>query len=314
MKLFKSIKVSTAATVSNVGCGFDILGFATDIICDEVTVTINDKKGITITKISGDNGKLPTIPQKNTCTKPMLEMLKVMQLKIGIDVEITKKIGFGSGLGSSAASAVAGAHALNELLGRPFSKLELLKFAMQGEKLASKSLHADNVAPCLFGGFILIRSLEPIDIIQLQTDNNLFCSIIYPKIEIKTIEARKILSRTISLKKGIAQWGNVGALVTGLITKNIDLVGRAVQDSVAEQKRALMIPGYYEIKKAALNAGAKGCNISGSGPSIFAFSNGKEDAWEIGNAMKKVVDSMNIENKIYVTQISKKGPRIDKYK
>lgn len=305
-----SIKVAAPATVSNVGCGFDVMGFATDIISDEVTISLSGKKGINISKISGDGGKLPFDAETNTCTKSMLSILKSLQLNIGLDIRIFKKIGFGSGLGSSAASAVAGAVALNELLGKPFTKYELLNFALEGEKIASQATHADNVAPCLFGGFVLIRAYNPIDLIQLKPAKNLFCTIIHPQIEIKTSEARKILGKNIPLKTGITQWGNVGALVAGIINNDIELIGRAVQDAVAEPKRASLIPGYYDIKNAALEAGAKGCNISGSGPAIFAFSDNEANAWKIGKAMKKGVDKMKIKNRIYVSRINKNGPKV----
>lgn len=305
-----SIKVATLATVSNVGCGFDVMGFATDITSDEVIIKLKDKKGISISKIEGDNGKLPLNIQKNTCTKAMLAMLKSLKINIGLEVEILKKIGFGSGLGSSASSAVAGVFGLNELLGNPFTKTELLDYAIEGEKIASQATHADNVAPCLFGGFILIRSYEPVDIIQLKPSPKLFCTIIHPEIEIKTSEARKILGKNILLKDAIKQWGNVGALVAGILSDNFELMGSAVQDFVAEPKRAKLIPGYYDIKNAALEAGANGCNISGSGPAIFAFSNSENKAREIGKAMKTTVNKQDLKNKIYISRINKFGPKI----
>ncbi len=310
MKISDSIKVSASATVSNVGCGFDVMGFATDITSDEIVVKLTNRKGITISKISGDRGRLPYDVNTNTCTKSMLAILKSLQLDLGLDVKISKKIGFGSGLGSSAASAVAGAFALNELLGRPFTKLEILNYAMEGEKIASKAIHADNVAPCLFGGFILIRSYNPIDLISLKPPKKLFCTIIHPQLEIKTSEARKILGKSILLKTGITHWGNVGALVAGILTEDINLIGRAVHDEIAEPKRAALIPGYFNIKTAALNAGAKGCNISGSGPAIFAFSENEMNAWEIGKAMKKAADKQKLKSKVYVSPINKNGPKV----
>jgi homoserine kinase len=310
MNKFSSIKVSTPATVSNVGCGFDVMGFATEITSDEVIVKLTDKKEISISKISGDGCRLPIDIELNTCTKSMIAILKSLKLKIGVEVRISKKIGFGSGLGSSAASAVAGAFALNELLGKPFTKYELLNYALEGEKIASQATHADNVAPCLFGGFILIRAYNPIDLVRLEPAENLFCTIIHPQLEIKTSEARKILGKTIPLKTGITQWGNVGALVAGLLKQDIELIGRAVVDKVAEPKRAALIPGYYDLKNAALHAGAKGCNISGSGPAIFAFSDNETDAWKIGKAMKKAADNRKIKNRIYVSKINKNGPKI----
>lgn len=305
-----SIKVTAPATVSNVGCGFDIMGFATNIVSDEVLLRLSKKKGICISQISGDEGKLPVNIKTNTCTKAMLAMLSYLKLDIGLEVEIKKNIGYGSGLGSSAASAVAGAFALNELLGKPFTKFELLNFALEGEKIASRAIHADNVAPCLLGGFILIRAYNPIDIISIKTPHNLFCTIIHPQIEIKTSEARKILGKRIQLKTAVSQWGNVGGLVAGILNKDFDLISRSVHDEVAEPKRSALIPGYTEIKLAALDAGAKGCNISGSGPAIFAFSENEQLAHKIGRAMKKAANKKNIINSIYISTINADGPRI----
>ncbi|MBU2491763.1 MAG: homoserine kinase [Bacteroidetes bacterium] len=309
MKL-KSIKVAVPASVSNVGCGFDVMGFAVDIICDEITVKLTNKKEIKISKILGDNGKLPLDVEKNTCGKAVKEILDDLNLDVGLDIKIKKVIGFGSGLGSSAASAVAGVFAVNKLLNLKLSKKQLLNYALKGEEVASKAIHADNVAPCLYGGFVLIRGYNPVDIINIKAPKNLFCTIIHPQIEIKTSEARKILPKNIPLKKAVTQWGNVGGLIAGLLTNDIELIGRSVHDEVAEPRRAKLIPGFDEIKKAALNSGAVACSISGSGPAIFAFSNNLKTASIIGSAMKNAASINGLRSKVYVSKVNASGPKV----
>ena len=309
MKL-NSIKVAVPATVSNVGCGFDVMGFAVDLICDEVTVKKTNTNQIRITKIIGDNGKLPLDVESNTCGKAVQAIADDFKFDFGLDIKIKKIIGFGSGLGSSAASAVAGVFAVNKLLNLRLTKQQLLNYALKGEEVASKAIHADNVAPCLYGGFVLIRGYNPIDIINIKAPKNLYCTIIHPQIEIKTSEARKILPKNIPLKKAITQWGNVGGLVAGLMSNNISLIGRSVHDEIAEPKRANLIPGFSDIKKSALNSGAVACSISGSGPAIFAFSDNYKTANEIGSAMSKTAAKNGLKNKIYVSKINSSGPKI----
>lgn len=309
MKL-KSIKVAVPATVSNVGCGFDVMGFAVDVICDEVTITQTNKKEIKISKISGYGGKLPVAIEKNTCGKAIKEIVDDLKLDVGLDIKIKKVIGFGSGLGSSAASAVAGVYAVNKLLNLRLTKAQLLNYALKGEEVASKAIHADNVAPCLYGGFILIRGYNPIDIINIKAPKNLYCTIIHPQIEIKTSEARKILPKSIPLNKAVTQWGNVGGLVAGLMSNDISLIGRAVHDEVAEPKRAKLIPGFENIKNSAVNAGAVACSISGSGPAIFAFSDNLRTANFIGTEMRKAASKNKLKSKIYVSKINSSGPRV----
>lgn len=308
----KSIKVSVPATVSNLGCGFDIMGFALEQSCDEITIKVSKGNEIRISKITGDNGKLPLNIDENTCTVAIKSIVKACKIDFGLDIKIKKIVGFGSGLGSSAASAVAGVFAIDKLFNLNLSKIELLNHAMEGEKIASKAIHADNVAPCLYGGVILIRSYEPIDIIEILSPSDLYCTIIHPQIEIKTSEARKLIPKNISLKNGIKQWGNVGALVAGFMKNDISLIGRSVKDVVAEPKRSKLIPGYDLIKEAALSNGAVACNISGSGPAIFAFSDNKLTAENVAKAMKKVVSKMGIKSKTFVSQINTIGPKVIK--
>ena len=216
----------------------------------------------------------------------------------------------GSGLGSSAASAVAAPFALNELLGRPFSKHELLEFALLGEEIASGCIHADNVAPCLFGGFILIRGYNPTDIIQLSSPKKLFCTILHPQFEIKTSEARKLIKKKFPLKDVITQTGNAAGLVTGILKSDYDLIKRSLSDLIAEPARAKLIPGFYEIKNAAMENGSIGCSISGSGPAIFAFSTSEKDGTKIGKAMKRVSSKYVKENIVHVSSINTVGPKV----
>ncbi|MDH7604189.1 MAG: homoserine kinase [Melioribacter sp.] len=304
----KSIRVFAPASVSNVGPGFDMMGFALHEPGDEIIIKKNNSNELRIVNIEGDNGNLPKEVDKNTTTVAIKSLLEKYDLNVGLDVSIHKKMGIGSGLGSSAASAVAGVFAVNELLNLKLSKIDLLVHAMAGEFVASGSIHADNVAPCLFGGFVLIRSYNPLDIIQIDYPKNLYCSIVYPDIVIKTKEARKILSKTVKLKTAIAQAGNASGLIIGLMTKNYELISRSIIDLIAEPKRAKLIPCYNRVRKAALDNGALNCNITGSGPSMFAFSTSAKDAERIADAMFKAVIQSGLNGKKYVSKINGKGP------
>lgn len=304
------VRVFAPATVANIACGFDIMGFAINEPGDEVVIRVSGKPGVKIAKISGDQGRLPLDAALNTAGKPLLSMVEKLGITCGIEVEIHKKMPLGSGLGSSAASAVAAAFALDKLLELDLSKEKLLNFAIEGEQLASGSVHADNVAPCLYGGFVLIRSYEPLDIIKLDVPDELFCSVIHPQIEISTRESREILPSEISLSKAIRQWGNTAALVAGLQKSDYNLIGRSLEDVVIEPVRSQLIPGFPEIKSSALENGALGCSISGSGPSIFALSRGLETAEKAGAAMQQSLLKYQLKSELYVSKINQNGPRI----
>ncbi|MFA3783478.1 homoserine kinase [Melioribacteraceae bacterium 4301-Me] len=306
----KKVRVFAPASVSNVGPGFDLMGFALNGIGDEIELSFSKENSIRITKIVGENGKLPYDPQKNTATVAIESLLTKHKISVGLDVKIIKKMGIGSGLGSSAASAVAAVVAANELLELNFTKHQLLEHAVKGEMAASQALHADNVAPCLFGGFVLIRGYNPIDIVQIDYPKNLFCTIIYPQIEIKTSDARKILDKKVDMKTAVAQAGNAAGLIAGLLTKDFSLISRSIIDLIAEPKRAALIPCYNEVREAALSNGAINCNITGSGPSMFAFSNSKAKAKSIANAMKKAATKKGLQSKIYISKINDEGPLI----
>jgi homoserine kinase len=306
----KSIKVFAPATVSNVACGFDILGFAIDNPGDEVIIRLKNKTGVVITKITGDGGRLPLDPECNTAGVSVLKFLENIKSKQGVEIELHKKMPLGSGLGSSAASSVGSVFALNELLDKPLKRTDLLPFAMEGERIACGSAHADNVAPSLLGGFVLVRSYEPIDVVKIATPKDLYCTIIHPQIEIRTEDARKILKKDISLKDAITQWGNIAGLIAGLMKSDYSLISRSLKDVIIEPVRSILIPGFDRIKSAVQQAGALGFSISGSGPSLFALSTSAKTAKLIGKAMQNEFQLMNIDSEIYISKINKSGPKI----
>ena len=310
MRNKKKIKVFAPATVANVSCGFDVLGFALHEPGDEIILEENDSDELRIRLITGDDGNLPVEVEKNTASSVIKNILNSLGISMGIDITLHKRMPLGSGLGSSAASAVAGAFAINALLGTPLTKDQLLKFTMQGEGVACGAEHADNVAPSLFGGFILIRSYDPLDIIQLPTPGRLYATVIHPQIEIKTKDAREILKKEIQLKNAIKQWGNIGGLIAGLYKSDYALIGRSMQDHIIEPIRSILIPGYEHVKKAAADAGVLGCGISGSGPSMFALSRGEKVARQAAAKMNLAFRKIGVESDMYVSKINSEGPRI----
>ncbi len=307
----KEIKVFAPASVTNVSCGFDVLGFAIDWPGDEVILKITDTPGINISKITGEDGRLPLDSKKNTAGLSLISLAEHLRFNKGIEIEIHKKMALGSGLGSSAASAVASVFALNEILDRPLTKNELLPFALEGEKLTCGGIpHADNVAACLMGGFVIVRSVDPLDVINIDTPKDLYCTIIHPHLEINTSDTRKILRKQILLSDAVKQWGNVAGLVAGLINKDYNLISRSLQDVIIEPIRSILIPGFNEIKNAAIKVGALGCSISGSGPSIFAFSKTNSVAENVGAAMKEVLESLELNGDLYISKINQEGPKV----
>ena len=302
------IKIFAPGTIANLSCGFDVLGLCLETVGDEMVIRKSTQKGIRITKIVGAD--LPLEAKKNVAGVAALALLAEIDTEIGFEIEIYKNIKAGSGIGSSAASSAGAVFGINELLGRPFSKKELVQFAMQGEKLASGSAHADNVAPALFGGFTLVRSYEPLDIIKIKSPEDLFATVIHPQIELKTSDARSILKPTISLKSAIVQWGNVGGLIAGLYTNDYELIGRSLHDEIIEPVRSILIPEFALIKKLAIANGALGVGISGSGPSIFALSKGKETADKVAQVMCEVYDTINLPYEIHVSAINDEGIKI----
>lgn len=302
------IKIFSPATVANVACGFDVLGFCLDFKGDEMLIRKTNGKGIKITHIEGYD--LPFEVEKNVAGVSALAMYEHARPDCGFEIEIKKQIKPGSGIGSSAASAVGSVFGMNELLGKPYNKTQLTYFAMKGEALASNSEHADNLAPAIFGGFTLVKSTLPLDILQIPTPTELYATLIHPQIEIKTSDARKILPKEVLLKDAIAQWANVGSLIHALHTSDYKLIHRSLQDIIVEPYRKQLIPHFDDVKFTAIEAGALGCAISGSGPSIFALSKGKEDAEKVEKAMQSVYSKTNIEYNTFVSGINTKGIKI----
>lgn len=305
----KEIKILSPATVANVVCGFDCLGFALSAPNDEMTLRIIEKKEVKI--INRDEFNLPTEPEKNVAGAALLSLLEKLDENLGFEVEITKQIKPGSGIGSSSASAAGAVFGANKLLGERFSKTELVEFAMDGEKVASGARHADNVAPAIFGGFTLVRSNSPLDVVPLKFPR-LFVTVVHPQIEVKTSDAREILKQKIELKDAIAQWGNVAALVAGLQNGDYSLISRSLEDRIIEPVRSILIPKFADIKAESLSAGALGGGISGSGPSIFMLSENEATARKVENAMRGVYENTEIEFNIHLSEINAEGVKESK--
>jgi homoserine kinase len=304
MSTCNSIVVHVPATVANMVCGFDVLGFAVNDPYDIMELRITNEPGIVIR--NNDAYNLPTDPNKNVAGAALQALLEEVTTPIGFELKITKQIKPGSGVGSSAASSAGAVAAANHLLGNIFSKEDLVRFAMNGEKLASGVKHADNIAPCIYGGVTLIRSIFPLDIIPLEAPD-LFVTIVHPQIEVRTADARSILKQQVLLKDAIKQWGNIAGLVAGLQQKNYELIGRSLEDVLIEPVRSILIPGFDAVKQRCKEAGALGGGISGSGPSIFMLSTDKETADSVGEEMKKVYQSLLLDHHIYITTINTKG-------
>ncbi|ANI88735.1 homoserine kinase [Arachidicoccus ginsenosidimutans] len=299
--------VHAPGTVANLVCGFDILGLCLNEPADKMEIKLLDERKIIVR--SADGYPLPEDPALNTAGAPLLEMLKDIDANIGFEVLIHKRIKPGSGAGSSAASAAGAVVGANYLLNNRFTKQQLIQYAMFGEKVASGVKHADNVAPCIYGGITLIRSINPLDIIPLPAPD-LFVTLVHPQIEVRTADARAVLRQQVELKKAIRQWGNIAGLVAGILQNDIDLIGRSLEDHIIEPVRSILIPGFAELKKKCLDAGALGGGISGSGPSIFMLSKDETTAHKIEDEMKQVYTELQIDFHTYVSKINKDGARI----
>lgn len=303
----RSVTVHAPGTVANLVCGFDILGLCLHEPYDIMDVQLLPEKKVVIH--SADGYPLPSDPRENTAGAPLIEMLAEIDENIGFEVTIHKRIKPGSGVGSSAASAAGAVVAANHLLNNRFSKEQLVQFAMFGEKVASGVKHADNIAPCIYGGVTLIRAIFPLDIIALQPPD-LYVTIVHPQIEVKTADARAILKQKILLKDAIRQWGNIAGLVAGLVQQNNDLIGRSLEDVLIEPVRSILIPGFDEVKQQCKAAGALGGGISGSGPSIFMLSAEKATAEKVEQAMQEVFTRIGISYHTHVTRINTTGVKI----
>ncbi|MBB5438755.1 homoserine kinase [Pedobacter sp. AK017] len=305
----RSIKVFAPATVANVVCGFDVLGFAVNEPGDEVIMRLTDKPGVSLLKITGDEGRLPLDPDKNTVSAIAKHYLQhIGQPNAGIEIELHKKMPIGSGLGSSSASTVAGLFAINTLFDNQLSNKELIPFAMKGEELACGYGHADNVAPALMGGFVLIRSYSPLDIISLPFPADLYAAIVYPEVDVPTKDARQMIRSKVYLKDAVTQWGNVAGLVSGLFMNDYELIGRSMTDVLVEPTRAILIPDFYVLRAMAMETGAIGFGISGSGPSVFALTRDEETAKKITQNLQQHLKSLSINSLAFVSEVNKKGP------
>ncbi len=306
-----SLKVFAPATVANVVCGFDVLGFAINAPGDEVIMRKVAKPGVRITKITGDNGKLPMDPKKNTVSASVQHYLEhIGQPALGLEIELHKKMPIGSGLGSSSASTVAGLFAVNSLMDNLLSNHDLIPFAMKGEELACGYGHADNVAPALLGGFVLIRSYEPLDILRLPFPQELYAAVVYPEVDVPTKDARAMIRSKVLLKDAVTQMGNVAGLVSGLFLEDYDLIGRSMQDVLIEPIRSILIPDFYPMRELAMSAGAISFGISGSGPSVFALCKSQDTAEKVTEALKCKLKSSGIESLSFVSKVNSAGPRV----
>jgi homoserine kinase len=304
------ISVFAPATVANVASGFDVLGFALEQPGDIVTLTRIPETGVTVTAIYGDEGRLPYDPARNTAAVAAAAFLEAIGNPFGLEIALEKRMPLSSGLGSSAASAVAAVTGANILAGSPLQKEQLLPFTMLAEKAACGSAHADNVAPSLLGGFVLIRSYEPLDVIKLPVPAGLACAVVHPHTEVRTEDARRIMHKEIRLATAIRQWGNLAGLVAALYRGDLPLLGRSLQDVVAEPVRSVLIPGFAAVKEAALAAGALGCSISGSGPSVFALCATLDDCAPAGAAMVAAFAGAGLAADLYLSPVNAAGPLV----
>lgn len=309
-QLNKSISVFSPATVANVGCGFDVFGFALSDPGDIIHLKTTIQPGVHLKKINGTS-KLPLSVNKNTLSVALLAMLRHLNAEFGVEVVLDKKMPLKSGLGSSAASAVGGVFALNQLLDPKLPIELILKFALEGEKVASgNNIHIDNSAACLFGGFILVKSKQKLEIISLPVPDDLYCVIIHPEIEINTLDSRKSLPQTILLSKATDQWANTAALVAALYRADYNLLRSSINDPIIEPLRSKQIPYFDFLKRGALKAGAVGFGISGSGPSMFALAESSDNAFIVHDVLSQIYSKKNISFDTYISKINRNGPVI----
>ena len=301
------VRVHAPGTVANLVCGFDILGLCLNDPNDLMEVKLLDEKKIIIH--SADGYPLPSDPAQNTAGAPLIEMINELQGNIGFEVTIHKKIKPGSGIGSSAASAAGAVVAANHLLGNIYGKEDLVRFAMFGEKVATGVKHADNIAPCIYGGITLIRSIYPLDIVVIPAPE-LYVTVVHPQIEVRTKDARQILRKEVLLKDAIKQWGNIAGLVAGFMKNDLELIGRSLEDVIIEPVRSILIPGFDEVKKRCKEAGALGGGISGSGPSLFMLSKEKATAKQVENVMIEIYEKIGLAYHTYVTTINMDGVKV----
>ena len=310
------VRIFAPASASNLGPGFDVLGLALTQPGDVVEAEVRDAPGVELVEVTGDDGALPTDPDRNVAGVAAADVLRRLDglpleapSRCGVRLWLHKQMPLASGLGSSGASAVAGAFAVNELFGAPLSRRELVVSALAGEQSASGTPHADNVAPSLLGGIVLIRSYDPLELIDLPVPDALRVVVVHPHHEVSTAAARRLTAeRQYALADAVANLGNIAALVDALHRGDLAQFGRSISDRLVEPVRAHLLPGLAEVKVAALEGGALGCSISGSGPSLFAFAGSDGDAHAIGEAMQAAFRAAaGFESDVYLGPVNKKG-------
>ncbi len=309
-KQWSSIKVFAPASVANLGSGFDVFGLALTGPGDIISVANNSGKGLIIKAITGDKGLLSKVAEENTATVALKSFLQAIGKPISLDVRIHKKMPLGSGMGSSAASAVGAVFAANVLYGSPLKKAELVRWAMEGERVASGVAHADNIAPSMLGGFTIVRSMDPFEVIQIPVPKRMYIALVHPYVHVRTSDARAVLPKNILLKTAIRQWGNTASLIAGMYSNDIALVGRSMEDFIIEPARKSLIPFYEKVKEQALLNAASGCSIAGAGPSIVAICDGLSIAKKVGDAMQDVFNKNKIKSQVYISPIDLKGARV----
>ena len=297
------------ASAANVAIGFDILGFSVDVLGDQVTVKRTEKPGVVISGSAGVVKDIPRDPEKNTAGRALLAMQETLKPKFGFDAFITKGIPLGSGLGGSAASAVAAVVAANALLDKPLAKIELLQFAMQGEKVSSGSLHVDNISPSLFGGLVLTVGIDHPRVKQIPVPEGIRAVLVHPHLFLSTKQARGILKREVTMSDFIWQTANLAGFISGCYTNDLDMIRASFEDVVIEKQRSQLIPGFDNVRKGALAAGALGCTISGAGPTMFAWAL-ESDADKVSAAMVSAFGAANMQVDHWIVPITTAGAHV----
>jgi homoserine kinase len=306
----KFVRAFAPATVANVCCGFDILGFAIDDQGDEVEVRLSSSPGVKMTQITGDNGKLPMEASKNTCSVAVQSYLNALGKQADVDIILNKNLPLGSGMGSSAASAAAALVAINTLMGEPMSRKDLVPHAMEAERIACGTGHADNVAPSILGGFVLIRDYHPLDLLKVSFPKELCCVLVHPHLEVKTEDSRRILRNSVTIRDAVSQSANAAGLMIGLLNSDFELIGKSLKDFIAEPVRAVFIPGFDQLRQVAKDSGALGAGISGSGPTVFALCNDLGVARKVGEKIVEHFGLSHLESDLIVSPVNSEGARI----
>jgi len=305
----RKVTAFAPGSVANVAIGFDILGFSVDAVGDTVTLTRSETPGVVISSITGVVEDLPLAADRNTAGQALLALIRERSLPFGFDVRISKGIPLASGLGGSAASAVAAVVAANAMIDDPLTRIELLKVAMEGEAVASGSRHADNISPSLFGGLVLTVGIDEPRVKQIPVPQQIYAVIVHPHLQVSTKQARAILSRTVNMSDFVWQTANLAGFISGCYTNDLDLIKASLVDVVIEKQRQVLIPGFLEVRAAALAKGALGCSISGAGPTVFALCL-EADARAVRNAMEQAFTAENIETDKWIVSVQSGGAHV----